>query len=321
MSPSVGARFPWYPRIFRGRQGARSLHFLCLIGFIIFIIMHITLVVVDGFQFNMANIIFGGGEVSFLVATILFLLYFIVVIVIHVWATEHSLRRPRQIQLGLGKVIEPVRHAIFRGATSRENFKESQITPYFRVNGRPPESEEYRELAKDNFSQWNLRVYGLVEKELSLSLEDLRGMKKETQITEHSCIQGWTAIGKWAGVPVSFILGSCRPAPNARYVVFHSLGRGARDEYGHGDPTREFYEVIDLELARHHQTILAYEMNGKSLPTEHGAPLRLRVETQLGFKMVKWLRSMEIVDDYRKIGDGQGGYREDVQYYGIGAPI
>ncbi len=321
MSPAVGARFPRYPRIFRGRQIARSIHFLCLIGFILFIIMHLTLVVVDGFQFNMANIIFGGGEVSLLVATVLFLLYFMVVIVIHVWATEHSLRRPRQLQVGLGKVVEPLKHVFFGRMVSRQNFKESEISPYFRVNGRAPETDEYKELIKDNFASWKLRVYGLVEKELVLSLDDLRAMEKETQITEHSCIQGWTAIGKWAGVPVSFILGLCQPMPKARYVAFHSLANGERDEYGHGDPSREFYEVIDLELAKHHQTILAYEMNGKPLPIEHGAPLRLRVETQLGFKMVKWLRSIEFVEDYKSVGEGLGGYREDVTYYGVGAPI
>ncbi len=321
MSPALDARFPWYPKIFKGRQGARSIHFLCLIGFILFIIMHLTLVVVDGFQFNMANIIFGGGEVSLLVATILFLVYFIVVIVIHVWATEDSLRRPRQIQVGLDKVIEPVKRTLFRGVISRQNFKESEISPYFRVNGRPPETGEYKELVKDNFASWKLRVYGLVDKELLLSLDDLHAMETETQITEHSCIQGWTAVGKWKGVSVSFVLGLCHPKSNAKYVVFHSLAHGERDEYGHGDPSREYYEVIDLEIAKHHQTILAYEMNGKPLPIEHGAPLRLRVETQLGFKMVKWLRSIEFVDDYKKLYDGQGGYREDVQYYGIGASI
>jgi methionine sulfoxide reductase catalytic subunit len=321
MSPAVGARFPWYPRIFRGRQVARSIHFLCLIGVVLFIILHLSLVIADGFQSNMANIIFGGGEMSLVEATGFFLLYVTAVIAINFWATEHSLRRPRQIQVGLGRVIEPVRHALFHRAVSREDFKESEISPYFRVNGRPPETQEYRDLVKNDFFSWKLRVYGAVEKELALSLDDLRAMKKETQITEHSCIQGWTAVGRWGGVPVSFVLGLCHPAANARYAVFYSLSHGERDEYGHGDPTREYYEVIDLELARHHQTILAYEMNGKPLPIEHGAPLRLRVETQLGYKMVKWLRSIELVEDYKKIGEGHGGYREDVQHFGMGASI
>jgi DMSO/TMAO reductase YedYZ molybdopterin-dependent catalytic subunit len=138
-------------------------------------------------------------------------------------------------------------------------------------------------------------------------------MVKQSQITEHSCIQGWTAIAQWAGVPMVKILSQCEPLPEAKYVVFHSF---QYDHDGFG-----YYEVLDIELAKHPQTILAYEMNGKRLEVPHGAPLRLRVETQLGYKMVKWLRSIELVSDYRNMGRGQGGYREDVMFYGIGAGI
>ncbi|MGB6500784.1 MAG: molybdopterin-dependent oxidoreductase [Thermoplasmata archaeon] len=321
LSPAVGARFPWYPKLFGGRQGARTLHFLGLVGLVLFVIVHLTFVVIDGFQQNIANIVLGGGMISLTVAVVLFLLYLLVVIAINLWESHYSLGSPRKVQVGLDRVIAPVKKAIFGKVVSRQNRKESEISPYFRVNGRPPETTEYRELLENSFSSWRLRVYGLVDHELSLSLGDLRAMRKETQITEHSCIQGWTAIGKWAGVPVSFVLRLCGPKPNARYAVFHSMGFGERDQYGHGEPTKEFYEVIDLELAGHHQTILAYEMNGKNLPIEHGAPLRLRVETQLGFKMVKWLRSIELVDDYRQIFGGLGGYREDVQHFAVGAPI
>ena len=147
---------------------------------------------------------------------------------------------------------------------------------------------------------------------LEFSLADLRAMKKEIQITEHSCIQGWTAIGEWGGVPMSHILSLCRPLPQVRYVVFYSY------QYINGV---QFYEAINMELTKHYQTILAYEMNGEPLPVPHGAPLRLRVETQLGFKMVKWLKSIEFVSDYKNIGMGQGGHREDHMYYGIGAGI
>jgi DMSO/TMAO reductase YedYZ molybdopterin-dependent catalytic subunit len=287
----------------------------------LFVIVHLIFVTIDGFQQNIANIVLGGGMVTLTTAVVLFLLYLLAVIVINLYASNYSLHRPRHVQVALDRVIAPVKNAIFGKVVSRQNRKESEISPYFRVNGRPPETVEYRDLVQNGFGTWRLRVYGLVNQDLSLSLDDLRAMRKETQITEHSCIQGWTAIGKWGGVPVSFILSLCNPKANARYAVFHSLGYGERDEYGHGDPTREFYEVIDLELARHHQTILAYEMNGKPLPVAHGAPLRLRVETQLGFKMVKWLRSIELVEDYRHIFDGLGGYREDVQHFGVGAPI
>ena len=147
---------------------------------------------------------------------------------------------------------------------------------------------------------------------MKLSVADLRAMKKEIQITEHSCIQGWTAIGEWGGVPMSYIISLCRPLPQVRYVVFYSY------QYTDG---AQFYEAIYMELAKHHQTILAYEMNGEPLSVPHGAPLRLRIETQLGFKMVKWIKSIEFVTDYKNIGMGQGGHREDEMYYGVGAGI
>src|SRR6266487_1014059 len=105
----------------------------------------------------------------------------------------------------------------------------------------------------------------------------------------------------------------CRPLPEARYVVFHS--------YQNTKSGRPFYSALDIRLAFHPQTILAYEMNDKSLPMPYGAPLRLRVETQLGFKMVKWLRSVEFVHDYRTIGEGMGGSREDEMFYDILAEI
>ena len=108
------------------------------------------------------------------------------------------------------------------------------------------------------------------------------------------------------------IIKSCKPYKESRYVVFHSF------QITDGD---EFYEVLDLELAKSPQTILAYEMNGENLTIPYGAPLRLRAETQLGFKMVKWIRSIEFVADYKNIGMGQGGHREDHMYYSRGAGI
>jgi methionine sulfoxide reductase catalytic subunit len=157
-----------------------------------------------------------------------------------------------------------------------------------------------------------MKVHGLVENPFELSLADLHAIKKEIQITEHSCIQGWTAIGEWGGISMNYIISRCKPLSNARYVVFYSY------QYTEGE---QFYEAIHIELAKHHQTILAYEMNGEPLDVPHGAPLRLRIETQLGFKMVKWIKSIEFVSRYQNIGKGQGGHREDNMYYGIGAGI
>ena len=130
----------------------------------------------------------------------------------------------------------------------------------------------------------------------------------------HHCIQGWTAIGRWGGVRLSEVLDRCELFPEARYLVFHSFQR-------HEQSGKPYYEVIDIETARQPQTILAYEMNGKPLPVSHGAPLRLRIENDLGFKMVKFLRAIEAVHDYRKIGQGMGGIREDEQQFDMAANI
>jgi len=240
---------------------------------------------------------------------------------VNYFATEGSLRSPRAVQKSLGAVVDPVRSLLLRRRNSRQTFTKADWSPYFRVNGRPPKSKEYEELVKNDFRDYKLKVYGLVEYPMEFSLDQLKDLAKKQQTTEHQCIQGWTAIGEWSGVSVSELMKLVSPLPNAKYLVFHSLGTGERDEYGHGDPTKEYYEIISIELAKHNQTILAYEMNEKPLPIEHGAPLRLRVETEMGYKMVKWLKSIEFIEDYKKYGAGLGGYREDVQQYGATAEI
>jgi DMSO/TMAO reductase YedYZ molybdopterin-dependent catalytic subunit len=201
---------------------------------------------------------------------------------------------------------------LFGKVISRQERSKSEITPFFRINGYPPDTEEYKELVETNYADWKLEVHGLVEKPGLFSLEELKKMPKKEQITEHSCIQGWTGIAQWGGVPMIEIIKQCKPLVQARYVVFRSYQI---------DKNGEFYEVISLELANHPQTILAYEMNYKLLPIVYGAPLRLRIETQLGYKMVKWLYSIEFVSGYHNIGKGQGGHREDNMYYDITAGI
>jgi methionine sulfoxide reductase catalytic subunit len=314
MSPAIAAQFPKYQKIFRGRQTARSLHFLGLLAFILFIIVHLTMVIVERFPENMGNIVLGNGGkgITLGVAIGLFALLVIAVVIVHVWVTGISLKRPRLTQNTLDRIIMPIKQTLFGKAKSNQQFYRSEVSPFFRVNGYPPDTKEYKELLEDNFANYNLKVYGLVERPITYSLADLHSMTKQVQITEHFCIQGWTAIAEWAGVSMREIITSCKPYREAQYVVFRSY------QITDGD---EFYEVLDLELAKHPQTILAYEMNGESLTIPHGAPLRLRAETQLGYKMVKWIRSIEFVADYKNIEMGQGGHREDHMYYSRGAGI
>lgn len=313
MSPAIDARYPMYPKIFGGRQAARSLHFLGTIAFLLFIVVHISMVVLENFPEKMGNIVFGNGEnTSLLTAIGLFALYAASVAIVHVWATAVSKRNPRLVQNALDKIIVPGKLLLFRNAISKQQFKEKEISPFFRVNGYPPETKEYERLKENNFADWKLKVQGLVEKPSEFSLEDLRRMPRQSQTTEHYCIQGWTAIGEWDGVPMKYIIEECKPLKKAKYAVFHSY------QYTEG---HEFYEALDVEIAKHPQTILAYEMNGEPLSLGHGAPVRLRVETQLGYKMVKWLRSIEFVQDFKQIGSGQGGWREDHMYYSPRAGI
>lgn len=133
----------------------------------------------------------------------------------------------------------------------------------------------------------------------------------------HTCIQGWT------GVPLTYLLQLYGASPEATYAVLTSyqLGQQAYPHRPKEALQRPYYKVLPVETLKHAQTILAYEMNGKPLPLEHGAPLRLRVETELGFKMVKYLRSIELVANYKGIWEGQGGFREDVRFYSMGAEI
>jgi DMSO/TMAO reductase YedYZ molybdopterin-dependent catalytic subunit len=193
------------------------------------------------------------------------------------------------------------------GALARE-YRESDLSPVFRSNGTSfPDTDLYMRLLDNQFADWRLAVGGLVVKPLSLSLAALRGLPSRTQITRHDCVEGWSAIGKWTGVPLRSVLKLAQVMPQARYVVFHcadSLGSDA-DTY---------YESADLLDAFHPQTLLAYELNGKPLPVPNGAPLRLRVERQLGYKHAKYIMGLELVAGFGGIRGGKGGFWEDRGY-------
>ncbi len=197
-----------------------------------------------------------------------------------------------------------------RGALAQE-FNEADIRQPQRPNGvTAPENEDYKALLAGNFADWRLVVGGLVENPLSLSLSQLQAMPSRTQITRHDCVEGWSCIAKWTGVPLSIVLDQAKPKPSARYALFQCMDVIDRDFSG----DIKYYGSIDLIDARHPQTILAYGVNGKPLPVENGAPLRVRVERQLGYKMPKYVGKIELVDSFAPFGQGQGGYWEDNGY-------
>jgi DMSO/TMAO reductase YedYZ molybdopterin-dependent catalytic subunit len=194
-----------------------------------------------------------------------------------------------------------------REALARE-FDPSHISPFFRPNGtRDPGTPDYARLAAGRFAGWRLTIDGLFRRPLSLGLDTIRSLPARTQITRHACVEGWSAIGKWTGARLGPILDVAGLLPEARYLVFHCM-----DRMGDGRP---YYESIDLVDAYHPQTILAYALNDQALPVANGAPLRLRVERQLGYKHAKYIDRIEARASLAGLHGGRGGYWEDVADY------
>jgi DMSO/TMAO reductase YedYZ molybdopterin-dependent catalytic subunit len=190
-------------------------------------------------------------------------------------------------------------------------YTEADISKVFKPNGSTePDDPDYVSARQENFANWKLVVDGLVDKPLQLSLADLRQLPARVQITRHDCVEGWSCIGKWTGAPLKEILDRVGLKSNARYLVFHCADTLEQTL----DGTGQYYESIDLVDAFHPQTILAYDMNGAPVPVEHGAPLRLRVERQLGYKMAKYVMRVEAVEEFSKFGRGRGGFWEDRGY-------
>jgi DMSO/TMAO reductase YedYZ molybdopterin-dependent catalytic subunit len=186
-----------------------------------------------------------------------------------------------------------------------KEFDVNMRSPVFRANGtRNPEGDTYARHVADKFANWRLAIDGLVARPQSLSLQKIKAAPQRTQTTRHDCVEGWSAIGTWTGVPLKLLLDAAGLSTRARYLVFHCA-----DKMGGTGP--EYYESIDLIDAMHPQTILAWNLNGAPLPVGNGAPLRLRVERQLGYKQAKYVERIEAVDDLSKIRGGKGGYWED----------
>ena len=197
-----------------------------------------------------------------------------------------------------------------RNALARE-YSEKDISREFRANGTTnPDTDAYNALAKSDFADWRLVVGGLVERPLQLSLGELRRMPSRSQITRHDCVEGWSCIGKWQGVQLSHVLARAGLKPAAKFIAFYCADSLELSL----DGTGQYYETIDLIDAMHPQTLLAYQMNDLPLDIPHGAPLRLRLERQLGYKMAKYVMRIEAIQSFDKLGRGKGGYWEDRGY-------
>jgi sulfoxide reductase catalytic subunit YedY len=309
-SPAISNRLGALGRLLN-RQAMRSIHFISFAWFVFFILAHGVMVFVTGLREN-TNHMFAGVENKSWAGLPLFLLAMGVMTAAWLLVSPFTVKHARLVQR-IGSFMVGWLKALAEHIDPRSQLTEKDISPFFWPNGTMPNSAEYDALLSHDFAAYRLRVSGLVEAPRDFSLAELKAMTKQEQITTHFCIQGWSGVAKWGGAPMRDVLDLVRPAPEARYAVFYSLADGA-------DGGR-YYDVHQLFNMRHALTILAYEMNGAPLNVLHGAPLRLRCENELGFKMVKWIAAIEFVSDFAHLGAGQGGYNEDHEFYGYRMPI
>ncbi|ABF91000.1 oxidoreductase, molybdopterin-binding [Myxococcus xanthus DK 1622] len=306
MSPALSTRFHGISKRL-SIQTARSLHFLVLCWFILFTFIHVTMVFATGLLRNL-NHVYAGTDANDWVGFGIFAVSMAVVVIAWVAATPFTLRHPRVVQRVGYSLIGPAQRLFEHLDAKPGTYTDKDISPYFWHNGKYPETPEYRALFDNHFADYRLRIHGLVENPVELSLDELRAMPRHEQITQHFCIQGWSGVAKWGGVSMQTLLELVRPKPDAKWVVFYSLGDGS-------DGGR-YYDAHPIAQMHYQLTMLAYDMNGEPLSYGHGAPLRLRNEVQLGFKQVKWIAGIEFVADFFEVGGGYGGYDEDHEFFG-----
>lgn len=309
-APAISNTFGFIGKIFN-RQVSRSIHFLILLWFVQFIAVHVTMVFVTGLRRNLNHITVGtdSGDWTGCIIAAAALVAFTAA---WSWASPFTLKHARLVQRTGHAMVGWIK-GLMENWDPRTQYTEKDIAPFLWPNGLVPKSAEFVKLVEGGFADYTLRIDGLVEQPQQFSLEQLRSMPKQEQITNHFCIQGWSGVAKWGGVPMSQMIEKVKPLPNAKYAVFYSFGEG-----GEGGI---YYDAHLIGNLKHHLTILAYEMNGEPLPLLYGAPLRLRCENELGFKQVKWIQAIEFVEDFSGIGGGQGGYNEDHEFYGYRMPI
>lgn len=186
------------------------------------------------------------------------------------------------------------------GHSLAREFNPSLISKVAQVSGDPPKRGPYQRLLATGFGDWRLSVDGLVARPASFSLADLKRYPARTQITEQTCEEGWSFIAEWTGMPLSEMMNTVGVLPQAKYAVFF--------------PFDESWDSLDMQDAWHAQTLLAYGMNGQDLPADHGAPLRLKVPRQLGYKSVKYLSRVTFTDTLKNIGKGLGSSSPEYGY-------
>ncbi len=279
-----------------------------MLSFFGFIVVHVTLVAMTGFVRNMNHIVMGTDNQNHIGMILGFAGIGVVVLS---WIAAHyvSWFFPRVLQHVQKFITYTLLLATLNRLTPSQHYTENDISPRFWPNGKMPDREDWKHLAKGGFREFKLKVGGLVDNPVELSLAEIEQLGKVEEITMHHCIQGWTGIAKWGGLPMKSLVELVRPRPNAKVVAFFSFGGSL-----YGDM---YYDTQSLDNVLQAECLLASEMNGKPLSEVYGAPLRLRVENQLGYKMVKWIERIEFIESEKSVGLGEGGKNEDDEYFDL----
>lgn len=309
MSPAIENRFHWLPKIFGNRQGARSVHFLVMLGYLLFIVIHVGMVAATGFVRNMNHITLGTDKTSDYSGVFIGLSIVLFTVAFCFYAHWVSWNKPRWVQKAHAAINGRLWTYSINKLKPKAYFTNEDISPFFWPNGKLPASEKWKALAEKKFKDYRLVVGGMVEKPVELSIDDMRNIKKEQNITMHHCIQGWSGIAAWGGLPLRALVELVKPHASVTTVVFYSFGEGL-----HGGT---YYDTHTLDNCLKPGSILAWEMNYEMLPAVYGAPLRLRIENQLGYKMVKWIERIEFVETHTSVGKGYGGKNEDDEYFDL----
>jgi len=307
MSPAVTSVFPFLVTAFGGQQTARTVHFFVACFLVLFVLLHVAMVWQTGFRRRMRAMIKGRGPATTdaivsagfsrreLIKSGVGALAGVGVFGVAVKVADRCGLIPANHR-GVYGLSETLTYAGQRLLTKlpsmAREFDRSQISKVAPVNGKAPKTEPYQGLMAAGFADWRLQIDGMVARPSSLSLADLKGFPSRSQITHQACEEGWSFIAEWTGVPLSNVLEHVGIHPQARYVFFFTFD--------------EWWDSIDMDDALHPQTLLAYGMNGPELPTDHGAPLRLKVARQLGYKNLKYLSRITVTDSAKGIGDGLG---------------
>ncbi len=317
--PGILRYFPGYVRLFRNRQTARSIHFLGMAFYCVFTVIHVALVFVVHPQYNIAHMMLNKpyNEVDaaqFAQAVTMLIGGIVFAVALWIFASYWSLRDLRFTQTFIWGLTQPIRNVLLDRITSRQvqkkTFTDADISPFHWVNTRPPterESTEWNRLKEHEFVDYRLELGGMVKESKSLSIDELKQLGKEVNITMHTCMQGWTGIAKWEGVRLRDVLALVEKTDEARYVMVTSFYHVVHLRHR---PTEPYYECLDISMAMEDETILAWGMNDKPLPDVYGtAPSACGLHARLQDGQVG---SEDRVDQgLPRCWRYQGGSRED----------